>query len=242
MSKRFRMFAGPNGSGKSSLIAQIKKDFNMGYFINADIVEAELKNQRFLDCDNYISKTLSQADWDTFVRSYDMLSRVGNDDFPRITITDNVLVAEETVNSYHASVICEFFRKELLSLSDSFSFETVMSHHSKVEFLHEAKTKGFKTYLYFICTQDPEINISRVRNRHIKGGHDVPREKIVDRYYRSLELLASAFKLVDRAFVLDNSNKSRDVIVEKDGKHIFIHNSAVPAWIEKYLFQRLNLE
>lgn len=242
MSKRFRVFAGPNGSGKSSLIVQIKKDFNMGYFINADIVEAELQNRRFLDCDSYISKTLSQADWDNFLRGYDIISRTGSDEFPKITITDNVLVAGGPVNSYHASVICEFFRKELLFLSDNFSFETVMSHPSKVEFLAEAKAKGFKTYLYFICTQDPEINISRVRNRYYKGGHNVPREKIVARYYRSLELLASAFKLADRAFVLDNSNKSRDVIVEKDGKDVFIHNSVVPIWTEKYLLQRLNLK
>ena len=55
----------------------------------------------------------------------------------------------------------------------TFSFETVMSHHSKVSFLKEVKQAGFKTYLYFICTQDPEINQKRVLNRVSKGGHSV---------------------------------------------------------------------
>ena len=36
--KRFRMFAGPNGSGKSTLIEDVKKYYNVGYFINADVI------------------------------------------------------------------------------------------------------------------------------------------------------------------------------------------------------------
>ena len=36
--KRFRMFAGPNGSGKSTLIEDVKKHYNVGYFINADMI------------------------------------------------------------------------------------------------------------------------------------------------------------------------------------------------------------
>lgn len=242
MSKRFRMFAGPNGSGKSSLISEIRKDFNIGYFINADVVEAELKKQRYLDCDNYLAKKLLQEDWNSFISGHNILSRTGDKFFPEITITDNVLVSNETINSYQASVICEFFRNELLISKDNFSFETVMSHVSKVDFLAEAKSEGFKTYLYFICTQDPEINVSRVQNRHAKGGHDVPREKVINRYYRTLELLAPAFKMADRAFILDNSNKDRDVIVEKEGKNIFIHNRTLPEWVDIFLFKKLNIK
>ena len=40
--KRFRMFAGPNGSGKSTLIEDVKKHYNVGYFINADVIEKQL--------------------------------------------------------------------------------------------------------------------------------------------------------------------------------------------------------
>ena len=40
------MFAGPNGSGKSTLIKEISKEFNVGYFINADQIEAALNSKK----------------------------------------------------------------------------------------------------------------------------------------------------------------------------------------------------
>ncbi len=241
MSKRFRMFAGPNGSGKTSLISQIEKEYNLGYFINADIVEERLNTAKFLDVTEYLSVDLSQKDWDDFISDYDF-SHTQSKTFPKLEFSENILVVEEEINSYQASIICAFFRLKSLHSTDNFSFETVMSHPSKVEFFKQTKEKGFKTYLYFICTQDPEINVLRVKNRTVKGGHDVPKDKIIDRYYRSLELLSDVFKVADRAFILDSSNKSRDVILEKNGKNIYLHSSVVPEWVQTYLLQKLNLK
>ena len=48
------------------------------------------------------------------------------------------------------------------------------------------------SYLYYIATSDPYINISRVKNRVILKGHDVPEDKITNRYYRSLGFLKEA--------------------------------------------------
>jgi predicted ABC-type ATPase len=61
-----------------------------------------------------------------------------------------------------------------------------MSHPSKVALLARAQMAGYRTYLYFIATDDPAINISRVRNRVKLGGHAVPEDRIVQRYHRSL--------------------------------------------------------
>ena len=63
-----------------------------------------------------------------------------------------------------------------------------MSHRSKIDILVQAQQAGYRTYLYFVATDDPTINISRVRNRVALSGHDVPADKIVTRYYRSLDL------------------------------------------------------
>ena len=64
------------------------------------------------------------------------------------------------VNSYFASVAGDFLRQKLLAQKISFTFETVMSHPSKVELLAEAQRAGYRTYLYFVATEDPAINIS----------------------------------------------------------------------------------
>jgi predicted ABC-type ATPase len=122
----------------------------------------------------------------------------------------------------------------------SFSFETVMSHHSKVDFITKAQKSGFKTYLYFICTDDPIINIQRVKNRKAMGGHDVDPKLIESRYFRSLENLQDAFLKVDRAFVIDSSNRNRNLILEKNGDTVLNHSELIPGWVNKYLLEKLD--
>ena len=93
-----------------------------------------------------------------------------------------------------------------------------------------------KTYLYFVCTDDPEINIDRVANRVEKGGHNVPSEKIISRYHNTLQNLLPAIKLVHRAFLLDNSGKKHTLIAEVlDGKSMQLKVSTMPDWFNKYV-------
>lgn len=105
--------------------------------------------------------------------------------------------------------------------------------------MQEAGSIGFKTYLYFICTRDVQININRVKNRVQKGGHPVDEEKIEQRFYRSLELLKDAFLAVDRAFVIDSSSGQRNLVLEKNGRDISIMHDTVPEWVDEYLLQKL---
>ena len=239
------MFAGPNGSGKSTLIKTIRNDFNIGYFVNADEIENLLNQHKYLLLENYLKKKITQKDWEEFIENYQNDIRFKNRTFPKFSISDNILtlkISTNTIDSYVASVIAEFLRLQLLLETSNFSFETVMSHTSKVDFLQQAKKAGFKTYLYFICTQDPEINIARVHNRVYKGGHDVENKKIKERYYRSLELLPKAFLLADRAFVIDNSNVNRTVILEKNDKDVLLHTSKVPEWVNEFLLKKLETQ
>jgi predicted ABC-type ATPase len=133
-------------------------------------------------------------------------------------------------------------------LSDSsFSFESVFSHESKIKEIEIAKKASFKIYFYFISTSDPSINLQRIKNRVETGGHDVPNEKIKERYYRTMNNLYIAFKLSDRAYIFDNtsekSNNSFDFFVEKNGNNIYLSNSdLVPQWFDEYLLKKLNSE
>lgn len=243
--KRFRMFAGPNGSGKSTLIKEITQEYNMGFYINADDIEKKLNSNKFLDCNDYVPKLLIQTDWEKFIpviKAED--KRVTPELLTTVKISDGILVVQSVVNSYLASVIAEFFRFILLECQATFSFETVMSHSSKISFLEKAKRKGFKIYLYFISTQDPSINVNRVKIRVSKGGHAVDKDKIEKRYYHSMELLSEAFLNADRAFIFDNSTDTREqrVLVEKNEDEVKIHTDEIPEWIQIYLVDKLNTE
>ena len=242
--KRFRMFAGPNGSGKSTLIKEISKECFIGSYINADEIERKLNETKFIDCNDYLPISVTQEDWNQFkniIKQED--KRITNETLSTIKIKEGVIVIKTPINSYIASVIAEFFRFVLIECDKSFSFETVMSHPSKVSFLQKAKKKGFKTYLYFISTQDPSININRVKIRVSKGGHNVDEDKIQSRYYKSMGFLYDAFLNADRAYIIDNSSDNvRNILVEKKGKNIKIYSDEIPEWVQVYLLEKIEKE
>ena len=68
-----------------------------------------------------------------------------------------------------------------------------------------ADDAGYDITLYFVCTSDPEINIRRIENRVRLGGHDVPQERVVATYRRTLELLPYAALVARRTVLFDNS-------------------------------------
>jgi predicted ABC-type ATPase len=115
-----------------------------------------------------------------------------------------------------------------------------MSHPSKLSFLELAKKEGYRIYLYFVATEAPEINIQRVQQRVLESGHNVPEEKIINRYYKSLELLKAAIKLSDRAFLFDTSDlNDKDnlfaEITEGEKVELFFGKENTPYWFYKYV-------
>jgi predicted ABC-type ATPase len=137
--------------------------------------------------------------------------------------------------------IAEFIRQQLLKNGISFTYETVMSHKSKIDFLQYAKSHGYKIYLYFISTEDPEINISRVDVRVAQQGHYVPPQTIKDRYYKSLNQLRIAIKSSDSAYLWDNSGSTSLLFAEiKSGEEVnIIDISKVPNWFMDYVIKKI---
>jgi predicted ABC-type ATPase len=81
-----------------------------------------------------------------------------------------------------------------------------MSHPSKLNIFKQAKEAGYRVQLFFLATSDPQINVARVRGRVREGGHNVPEDKIIERYYRSLALLPLAIENADLVDLYDNTN------------------------------------
>lgn len=205
------MFAGPNGSGKTTMVEGMGGSLPV-LFLNADNLEKQLKINPILDLSAYdprlkpvdlISKlygaTVSVVDSHGNVSKFPIVSRLPKLSGGLVNFKGN------RINSYLAARIIDFVRYELLKLGVSFTFETVMSHESKIEFMRVAKKMGYEIHFYFIATEDPMINVERVALRVNKGGHGVGRDKIIQRYHRTIALLNIAVAQSDRAFVYDNS-------------------------------------
>jgi predicted ABC-type ATPase len=202
------MFAGPNGSGKST-VKEYLLPHHIGAYLNADELEQSLYTTHQLDLISYHPALKAQ-------NLIDFLKQKKRPQagqwFPLLKLEPLILADGQIqfdvseIDSYLCARIIDYIRLEFLRLKISFTFETVMSHISKVEFLQEAKRQGFKTYLYYVSTVDPVINIARVQYRVSIGGHAVPEQKIVERYYRSINLLMQAVDASDRTYLFDNSS------------------------------------
>lgn len=81
----------------------------------------------------------------------------------------------------------------------------MFSANDKIDFLERAKATGYFIRLFFIGTNRPSINASRIAHRVMEGGHDVPISKIISRYSKSISNCCVAAALVDRLYVYDNS-------------------------------------
>lgn len=237
---RLRMFAGPNGSGKSTIKSELKSDW-LGVYINPDEIEAEIKKSGFLDFNKFSVQTNQSEAFDFFQNSA-LLKKAGlSSEVEKLRIDDHrIYFAHVKVNAYYASVAADFLRQNLISAKQSFSFETVMSSPDKVELLEKSRRLGYRNYLYFVATDDPQINVSRVEIRVKEGGHDVPADKITTRYFRSLDLLWEAIKFTNRAFIFDNSGSEIVFLAEiTDAESLELKVDSVPRWFEKYVLDKI---
>jgi predicted ABC-type ATPase len=64
--------------------------------------------------------------------------------------------------------------KEHLRKSESFAIETTLAGKNYLTMMLEARRSGFEIVLVYIGTENVEINLARIRNRVLAGGHDVP--------------------------------------------------------------------
>lgn len=109
------------------------------------------------------------------------------------------------IDNMEAAMIAEKQRNNHVDAGKSFSFETVLSTDRNIRLLKRAKEKGFFIRCYYVLTADPIINVFRIKTRVATGGHDVPEEKIVGRYYRALALVKELLKICDICHIYDNS-------------------------------------
>lgn len=220
-----RIFAGPNGSGKTTLFEHLsrRKIFSPIQFINADLIEAEVKKRGFLAIDQF-----STAKDVTSEQEY----------FPAKDwhFANGILTPKKPVDSYLAAALAQGLRDFFIDGKQSFAAETVFSHRSKLDLLANCKSKGFEVYFYFVATDSPAINLRRVSERTSKGGHDVPAEKVIERYKKSIALLPQALQYCKRAFIFDNSGQEIEFIAEYEiGKGIRFKNGSNVQWLNQAL-------
>lgn len=138
-------------------------------------------------------------------------------------INADELAARDHLSQDAAAILATKQREEAVAAMQSFTFETVMSKERNLILLENAKDAGYFIRGYYILTRNPLINIARVYSRVKAGGHDVPKKKILSRYYESIDLLPRLFRVCDILHVYDNSDDTPWRIVRKHKDSILIY-------------------
>jgi predicted ABC-type ATPase len=149
------------------------------------------------------------------------------------------IARELDLDAYAAARVAAGIRENLVAQRESFVFETVFSDPAgeKLAFLRRAAESGYNVILCFIGASSAAVSAERVAIRVLQGGHDVPPEKLVERYPRILANLKTAFTELPNVWVFDNSDlrkPHRLVAVTRNGR-IEERMSPTPRWLARLL-------
>jgi len=154
-------------------------------------------------------------------------------------VNADVLALTSGVDAYEAAKMADLLRRRMIAERQSFLFETVFSDPvgDKLEFLKQAETAGYAVLLIFIGIAAPSLSDTRVAMRVSQGGHDVPTDKLIERYPRVMQNLRRALVEISQIRVYDNSDLRDPYRLEatrEDGGAVVLHGTA-PAWLQPLL-------
>ena len=127
--------------------------------------------------------------------------------------------------------------KELLFRNESFSIETTLATRSYFRLIEKAHQQGYNVTLLYLWLKSPEQAMERVAERVSKGGHNIPSDIIVRRYYEGIDNLFKIYMSIVDTWVLVNNSETPRSIVATGGKdqETVVRNSVLFKTIEDYV-------
>jgi len=96
-------------------------------------------------------------------------------------------LAPQSFNEVKVKAGREFFKQitEMIAESKDIIVESTLSGLGFQRIIHRLNQAGYRITILFIYLETPEVCIKRVKERVLKGGHDVPEVDIQRRFDRS---------------------------------------------------------
>ena len=102
----------------------------------------------------------------------------------REALEESPEMTQEEANAWAWQEGRRLLEMSILTTQD-FTFETTLGGNTITRLLEQATTTGIEVRIWYVGLESVELHIARVRSRVAKGGHDIPEEKIRERYDRS---------------------------------------------------------
>lgn len=105
---------------------------------------------------------------------------------------------------------------QLIARSEDFAVETTLATKSLAGIIENAQQLGYKVGLLYFWLKSPELAVKRVAIRVASGGHNIPENTIVRRYWQGMQNLRNIYlPRCDSWVLIDNSATDANWIAER---------------------------
>lgn len=113
--------------------------------------------------------------------------------------------------------------RDLVYRQESFAFETTCAGRSHLPLLRRCRADGWQITLLFLYLASPDAALQRVARRVRQGGHNIPPDAVIRRYWSGLvRMRLDYLPLADLVAIYDNSDGVRVLIAERRPESGFV--------------------
>ena len=97
-----------------------------------------------------------------------------------------------------------------------FGFETTLSGRTYLRVIQRLKEGGYQVHFFYLWVASVELALARIRERVLRGGHDVPEAVVRRRFDRSITNFLVHYRLLaDRWILFDNSSPKPTIVASQ---------------------------
>ena len=118
----------------------------------------------------------------------------------------------------------------------TFAFETTLSGRSYLRLIRQLKKQGYEVHFFFLWVKSVDVALSRVRERVLKGGHDVPEAVVRRRFGRSIRNFLAEYRhlAIPGIYLITQAERPRSYAFERARKPRIINQEHYQALIARY--------
>ena len=152
------------------------------------------------------------------------------------------LIAKDELGGYTAEnfVKADLIYRErtgkLIHSKSDFMIESNLAKSSDYEWIDKMMQIGYDAVLYFLWTDDVNININRVQRRLKEGGHDIPPAIVIHRYKTGITYLKGKLHLFKEVHLIDNSSDEAIEVAQVTDSKLTQLVPALPQWANSVLY------
>jgi len=117
-----------------------------------------------------------------------------------------------------------------------FGFETTLSGKGHLQVVRGLKKLGYDVHIFYLWVPSAELALSRVRDRVLRGGHNIPEAVVRRRFERSIRNFLGQYRpLADRWILFDNSAAALSTIAsEEEGRLRIVETGRYTELVKRY--------